>query len=88
MPAKHEPTLLTDVAKKIGSTLGVVAAEASKVVRPLRMKASRVVTRRKPRGHGIGRSRTARPSGHPMVQKRDVRRRRTPRSSKPGTRRH
>lgn len=40
MSEKREGTLLEDVAKKIGSTLGVVVAEASKVVRPLRTKGS------------------------------------------------
>jgi hypothetical protein len=37
MPKKQE-TVLTEVAGKIGSALGVIAAEASKVVRPLRAK--------------------------------------------------
>lgn len=42
MSRKREGTLLEDVAKKIGSTLGVVVAEASKVVRPLRTTGSSV----------------------------------------------
>jgi hypothetical protein len=36
--AKKHDTVLTDVAGKIGSTLGIIAAEAAKVVRPLRAK--------------------------------------------------
>ena len=40
MAKKHE-TVLTDVAGKIGSTLGIIAAEAAKVVRPLRAKRAR-----------------------------------------------
>lgn len=40
MAKKHE-TVLTEVAGKIGSTLGVIAAEAAKVVRPLRAKRAR-----------------------------------------------
>lgn len=43
MSEKRERTLLVDVATKIGSTLGVVAAEAGKVLRPLRSNASRVL---------------------------------------------
>ena len=37
MAKKHE-TVLTDVAGKIGSTLGIIAAEAAKVMRPLTAK--------------------------------------------------
>ncbi len=40
MSEKREGTLLDGVATKIGSTLGVIMAEASKVVRPLRTKRS------------------------------------------------
>jgi hypothetical protein len=57
MPTK--PTLLTNVAEKIGSTLGAVAAEAGKVVRPLRMKASRVVSQTKPRARRMARHASA-----------------------------
>jgi hypothetical protein len=39
--AKKHDTVLTDVAGKIGSTLGIIAAEAAKVVRPLRAKRAR-----------------------------------------------
>jgi hypothetical protein len=39
--AKKRDTVLTDVAGKIGSTLGIIAAEAAKVVRPLRAKRAR-----------------------------------------------
>ena len=39
--AKKRDTLLIDVAGKIGSTLGIIAAEAAKVVRPLRAKRAR-----------------------------------------------
>ena len=40
MPKKQE-TVLTDVAGRIGSALGVVAAEAAKMVRPLATRRSR-----------------------------------------------
>ena len=36
--ARKRDNALTDVAGKIGSTLGIIAAEAAKVVRPLRAK--------------------------------------------------
>jgi hypothetical protein len=39
--AKKHDTVLTDVAGKIGSTLGIIAVEAAKVVRPLRAKRAR-----------------------------------------------
>jgi hypothetical protein len=39
--AKKRDTVLADVAGKIGSTLGIIAAEAAKVVRPLRAKRAR-----------------------------------------------
>ena len=42
MSEKREGTLLDGVATKIGSTLGVIVAEASKVVGPLRTKRSSV----------------------------------------------
>lgn len=38
MSEKREETVLEGMAKKIGSTLGVIVAEASKVVRPLSVK--------------------------------------------------
>ena len=40
MPKKQE-TVLADVAGRIGSALGVVAAEATRIVRPLATKRSR-----------------------------------------------
>jgi hypothetical protein len=40
MPKKQE-TVLSDVAGRIGSALGVVAAEAARMVRPLATKRSR-----------------------------------------------
>lgn len=42
MSEKRQETLLEGVAKKIGSTLGVIVAEANKVVRPLSAKRSSV----------------------------------------------
>jgi len=36
--AKKQETVLTEVAGKIGSAIGVLAAEAAKVVRPLTSK--------------------------------------------------
>jgi len=42
MSQKREKTVLEGVAKKIGSTLGVIVAEASKVVHPLSAKRSSV----------------------------------------------
>lgn len=36
--AKKQETVLTEVAGKIGTALGVIAAEAAKAVRPLRRK--------------------------------------------------
>lgn len=44
MSEKREETLLEGVAKKIGSTLGVIVAEANKVVRP--SSAKRLTTKR------------------------------------------
>jgi hypothetical protein len=42
MSQKREGTMLEGVAKRIGSTLGVIVAEANKVVRPLSTKRSSV----------------------------------------------
>jgi hypothetical protein len=69
MPTKS--TLLTNVAEKIGSTLGAVAAEASKVVRPLRTKASRVVSQTKPRARRMARNASAWASAHATNRKRN-----------------
>ena len=43
MPKKQE-TVLTEVAGRIGSALGIVAAEAAKMVRPLATKRARTRT--------------------------------------------
>lgn len=88
MPVKHEPTLLTGVAEKIGSTLGVVAAEANKVVRPLRMKASRMVSQTKPRARRMAQRASAWASARSTNRKRNSRRRTARRSSKSRTHRH
>jgi hypothetical protein len=45
MPKKQE-TVLTEVAGRIGSALGMVAAEAAKIVRPLATKRTRAKTAR------------------------------------------
>lgn len=39
--AKREETMLTEVADKVGSALGIVAAGAAKIVRPLKMKTTK-----------------------------------------------
>jgi hypothetical protein len=64
MAKKHE-TVLTDVAGKIGSTLGIIAAEAAKVVRPLtakratRSRSHAPAVKRKATGSGRSRRRHA-----------------------------
>jgi len=55
---KKRDTVLTDVAGKIGSTLGIIAAEAAEVVRPLRAKRAR-----KLRAHAPALKRRATASG-------------------------
>jgi hypothetical protein len=87
MPTRHESTLLTDVAEKIGSTLGVVAAEASKVVRPLRMKASRMVSQTKPRARRVALRASAWATARARTRKRNSRKRAGRRSSKSRTNR-
>jgi len=67
MSEKRQGTLLEGVAKKIGSTLGVIVAEANKAVRPLSAKRSSAQatqsrthrTRRKPSSstHSVSRKR-------------------------------
>ena len=44
--AKKQETVLTEVATKVGSALGIVAAEAAKIVRPLKTKGTK-----RSRGH-------------------------------------
>lgn len=67
MSEKREETLLQGVAKKIGSTLGVMVAEASKVVRPLNAKrASAQPTKSRP--HRTRRKSSS--STHPVKGKR------------------
>jgi hypothetical protein len=70
MTKKRQETMLTEVAGKIGSTLGMIAAEASKVVRPL--KAER---RKQSRTHTTARKRRARAAGRPMRRNRTMRKR-------------
>lgn len=68
--AKKQETVLTEVAGRIGSALGIVAAEAAKMVRPLgtkRAKRSRAHSARK-RGATSGR-------GTPMRRQRNARKR-------------
>ena len=73
MSDKHEGNMLQDVAKKIGSTLGGVAAEASKIVQPLRKRASRVLGT-KSRAHRTQPKRSAAASVHSVTRKRRARR--------------
>jgi hypothetical protein len=74
MAKKHE-TVLTDVAGKIGSTLGIIAAEAAKVVRPLTAKRAR-----RSRAHAPALKRRATTSGR-STRRHTTTRRRTKRSS-------
>lgn len=68
--AKKQETVLTDVAEKIGSTLGIVAAEAAKIVRPLGTKRAK-----RSRAHSaIVRKRGA-TSGRKMRRQRNARKR-------------
>jgi hypothetical protein len=39
--ANKQVAMLTEVAEKVGSALGIVAAEAAKIVRPLKMKGTK-----------------------------------------------
>ena len=68
MSEKREGTLLEGVAKKIGSTLGVVVAEASKVVRPLRTRTG--VQAAKSPAHRTRRKSSSISSAHPVNRKR------------------
>lgn len=88
MATKQESTLLTGVAKKIGSTLGVVAAEANRVVRPLTRKASTMVSEAKPRARLMARSASAWASARTRSRKRTSRKRTGRRSSKARSSRH
>lgn len=72
---KKRETVLADVAGKIGSTLGILAAEAAKVVRPLRKKRPKLS-----RAHAPALQRRAAVSG------RSARRRTTTRRRTKGTR--
>jgi len=74
MAKKHE-TVLTDVAGKIGSTLGIIAAEAARVVRPLKAKRAKRF-----RAHAPALKRRATASGR-STRRHAVPRRRTKRSS-------
>lgn len=74
MAKKHE-TVLTDVAGKIGSTLGIIAAEAAKVVRPLTVKRAK-----RSRAHAPASKRRATASGR-STRRHAITRRRTKRSS-------
>jgi len=71
MAKKHE-TVLTDVAEKIGSTLGMIAAEATKVVRPLTAKRAR-----RSRAHAPATKRRATASGRSTRRHATTRRRRS-----------
>ena len=76
MAKKHE-TVLTDVAGKIGSTLGIIAAEAARVVRPLTAKRAK-----RPRAHALATKRRATTSGRSTRRHAtSTTRRRTKRSS-------
>ena len=76
MAKKHE-TVLNDVAGKIGSTLGILAAEAAKVVRPLTAKRGR-----RSRAHAPALKRRATASGRSTRRHAtSTTRRRTKRSS-------
>lgn len=88
MATKQESTLLTDVAKKIGSTLGVVAAEANRVVRPLKKKATTMVSEAKPRARRMARSASAWAAARSTSRKRTSRKRTGKRSSKARGNRH
>lgn len=68
MSEKREGTVLEGVAKKIGSTLGVIVAEANKVVRPLSTKRSSVQGT-KSRPHRTRRE-SSPSSTHPVNRKR------------------
>jgi hypothetical protein len=77
MAKKHE-TVLTDVAGKIGSTLGIIAAEAAKIVRPLTAKRAR-----RSRAHALAPKRRATASSRSTRRRHatSTTRRRTKRSS-------
>jgi hypothetical protein len=88
MATKQESTLLTGVAKKIGSTLGVVAAEANRVVRPWKSKASSMVSEAKPRARRMARTASAWVATRSTSRKRTSRKRTGRRSSKARSSRH
>ena len=75
--AKKHDTVLTDVAGKIGSTLGIIAVEAAKVVRPLRAKRAK---RSRSQAHAPALKRRATASGR-STQRHTNARRRAKRSS-------
>jgi hypothetical protein len=68
MSEKREGTMLEGVAKRIGSTLGVIVAEANKVVRPLSTKRSSVRAT-KSRPHRT-RRKSSSSATHPVNRKR------------------
>ena len=70
--AKKHDTVLTDVAGKIGSTFGIIAAEAAKVVRPLRAKRAR---RSRSQAHAPALKRRATASGRSARRHANARRR-------------
>jgi hypothetical protein len=77
--AKKQETVLTDVAGKIGSTLGIIAAEAAKVMRPLTAKRA---TRSRSQAHAPAVKRKATASGRSTRRHAtSTMRRRTKRSS-------
>ena len=76
MAKKHE-TVLTGVAGKIGSTLGIIAAEAAKIVRPLTAKRAR---RSRSHAHAPAVKRRATAAGR-STRRHATTRRRTKRSS-------
>jgi len=65
--AKKQETVLTEVAGKIGSALGIIAAEAAKVVRPLEAKRGRRARARS--------KKSATASARPIRRSRGMRRR-------------
>jgi len=72
MPKKQD-TVLTEMAGKIGSAFGVIAAEAAKVVRPLRTKRVKQSRAHSPNLKPRATS-PARPARHRSMRKRTKRR--------------
>jgi hypothetical protein len=68
--AKKQETVLTEVAGKIGSALGMIAAEASKVVRPLRESRSK-----RSHAHPLAAKKRGTMSGRATPRRRNVRKR-------------